>query len=45
MRNTDVFEDDGSTSSSVEAPVMGGEPSGRHGYMGDFGQLGNQEEL
>src|ERR1017187_9979991 len=45
MRNTDVFEDGGSTSSSVEAPVTGVEPSGRHGYMGDFGQLGNQEEL
>ena len=31
VRNTDAFGDDGSASSSVEAPVMGVEPRGRHG--------------
>ncbi len=34
MQNTDALEDGGSASSSVEAPVMGVEPRGRHGYMG-----------
>jgi hypothetical protein len=30
MQNTDAFEDDGSSSSSVEASVMDGERRGRH---------------
>ena len=30
MQNTDAPEDVGSASSSVEAPVMGVEPRGRH---------------
>jgi len=45
MRNTDALEDGGSASSSVEAPVMGVEPRGRHSKTGGhYGQLSNQEE-
>jgi len=45
MRNTDALEDGGSTHSSVEAPVIGVEPRGRHSKTGGYyGQLGNQEE-
>ena len=45
MRNTDALEDGCSASSSVEAPVMGVEPRGRHSKTGGhYGQLRNQEE-
>jgi hypothetical protein len=45
MRNTDALEDGGSARSSVEAPVMGVEPRGRHSKTGEhYGQLRNQEE-
>ena len=45
MRNTNALEDDGSASSSVEAPVMGVEPRGRHSQTGGHnGQLRNQDE-
>jgi len=45
MRNTDAPEDGGSTCNSVEAPVTGVEPRGRHSKTGGHhGQLRNQEE-
>jgi hypothetical protein len=45
MQNTDALGDGGSASSSVEAPVMGVEPRGRHSKTGGhYGQLRNQEE-
>src|ERR1035438_27512 len=43
-RNIDAPEDGGSSCSSVEVPVMGMEPRGRHSKRGDSGQLVYQDE-